>query len=613
MALIDSQRIGFQDLATGSTGEAGYLGAAAPQTEADKDAYIKELERINAQLLRTQYLPSQVGSIEAEDVVERSKTHFPRLLLDVEKGVGSANNTITIIEGENYDALRCLRATHGRKFDVIYIDPPYDPESGTDEAGRGFRYNGRRIDSKCSNAKALWLNFMENRLVIAKMLLAHDGYMAISVDHHMEAELMLLCRRIFGEESVRKVTVKMSEAAGVKMHAAQSSGHLAKMTESVIFVSGNYRPPSLFVNNIPKEEWDKNYKVFLQGMTKSLRAKIAELGKKGKVSKKEALALENRLADVTTMTVLEAAKSQGVNTSNKKAFDKWKFENAWRIAQDTNGGGSVKKLVDARRASELPNQEIITVVTSTGRIALAMTKNSRTVLLADDHLTIHPGDLWTDIKTTGLAGEGGVNFRSGKKPLKLIERILSAHRNKDALILDFFAGSGTTAEAALNLNKGDGGNRQTILVNDNEDNICREITYRRCLMAIEKSEQSVQLRYMKVSAEGVEKYGDSSISQIEGTETTLSLVALRTGHWDVVGGDHFSYWVFANSDRNSLVGVSVTRDCWSLEDLSATMRTSSAERKSVLLPVEFDRPDASILAMFEDVQVSHLVDILSIR
>jgi adenine-specific DNA-methyltransferase len=90
-------------------------------------------------------------------------------------------------------------------------------------------------------------------------------------------------------------------------------------------------------------------------------------------------------------------------------------------------------------------------------------------LFADEYLTIHPGDFWSDIKTTGLENEGGVPFKNGKKPLKLLERILNMFSKKDIIVLDFFAGSGTTGEAVIRMNAQDGGNRQVILATYNEE------------------------------------------------------------------------------------------------------------------------------------------------
>lgn len=101
------------------------------------------------------------------------------------------------------------------------------------------------------------------------------------------------------------------------------------------------------------------------------------------------------------------------------------------------------------------------------------------LIFASDNLTTHPGDFWSDIKTTGLEAEGGVEFKNGKKPIALIKRIIKTNIMKKILVLDFFAGSGTTLHATMQLNAEDGGSRQCILVTNNENNIAEEVCYER--------------------------------------------------------------------------------------------------------------------------------------
>lgn len=86
------------------------------------------------------------------------------------------------------------------------------------------------------------------------------------------------------------------------------------------------------------------------------------------------------------------------------------------------------------------------------------------MLFADDNLSVHIGDLWTDIKTTGLEAEGGVPFKNGKKPLFLIERLVKSCTQENDIVLDFFAGSATIADAVMRLNEKDGKHRRFICV-----------------------------------------------------------------------------------------------------------------------------------------------------
>ena len=110
------------------------------------------------------------------------------------------------------------------------------------------------------------------------------------------------------------------------------------------------------------------------------------------------------------------------------------------------------------------------------------------------------GDLWKGYnEDMGNVGkEGGIAFSNGKKPIRLIKNILKTSNKKYATVLDFFAGSGTTGHAVMKLNAEDGGNRKFILCTNNENNICRNVTYERIKRVINKEKYKASLKYYKV-------------------------------------------------------------------------------------------------------------------
>ena len=112
--------------------------------------------------------------------------------------------------------------------------------------------------------------------------------------------------------------------------------------------------------------------------------------------------------------------------------------------------------------------------------------------------------------------EGNVGFNNGKKPVKMLKELINYHINKDATILDFFAGSGSTAHAVLELNKEDGGNRKFILCTNNENNICENITYQRI-----KNVNDGYAKYLPLST-NLKYYKCSYIPRINSDEENLN-------------------------------------------------------------------------------------------
>ncbi len=462
-------------------------------------------------------------------------------LPEADHGDGS---TIALVEGENYDALRALTAIYaqpeGPRVDVIYIDPPYNT------GRRDFLYNDHHVDPRDEYSSTTWLTFMDRRLALAARMLAPDGFIAVSIDDHEYAHLCLLMENHFGPRSIKTVVVRMSEPAGVKMTHA-STGTLPKLKEYVVF-AGMGRPPRLFVPPVPKAQWDPGYRRVLAGFTRRHYEAFVALGP---APSARALArFERSLAPVALVAQRDVLQSEGVDPRDATALAAWRAENAWRIARTTNGSGSLRAVIRAR--ASVPEQSVIAVRTPSGPPYLA-TPAGDTILLAVDHLTTHVGDLWTDIKTTNLATEGAVTFRNGKKPLALVQRIVGAHPNPHALVLDFFAGSGTTGEAVAALNAADGGTRRAVLITNNEGGICRDQTYPRLLHVIDgypgHPPRAVALRYLRLT--GSAPYGDPALR-----ETQLSLLSLRDDVWD---REDRSGYTLLSSGSTSLA-VSLTDD-----------------------------------------------------
>jgi adenine-specific DNA-methyltransferase len=132
-----------------------------------------------------------------EEVAEQCKSSLPVLKDEKTKSFSADKNGINhiFIEGDNYHALSVLNYTHKKKVDVIYIDPPYNT------GNKDFKYNDRYVDKEDRYRHSLWLSFMSKRLRLAKNLLKEDGVFFVSIDDNEFAQLKLLCDEIFGEHN----------------------------------------------------------------------------------------------------------------------------------------------------------------------------------------------------------------------------------------------------------------------------------------------------------------------------------------------------------------------------------------------------------------------------
>jgi len=161
------------------------------------------------------------------------------------------------------------------------------------------------------------------------------------------------------------------------------------------------------------------------------------------------------LKDVSIVSLSE--KLSSLNLEGKE-FDSWLFENAYRIIK-TAGSSSLADLVKSFK--NIPEQDIASAISKEGIIFFYICNFNREtrqprlqVIFADSNIYKNPCDFWQDIKTTGaIAGEGGVNMKNGKKPEKILHRLISMITQKQDIVLDFFGGSGTTAAVAHKMNR----------------------------------------------------------------------------------------------------------------------------------------------------------------
>lgn len=367
----------------------------------------------------------------------------PRILIEhPTKSYGDPGSENMLIHGDNLLALKALEQDFSGKIKCIYIDPPYNTGSAFEHYDDGLEHSE-------------WLNLMQPRLKILHKLLAEDGVLAVQIDDNEFARLYLLLSEIFTEKNLKVICVKMSEATGVKMASVKKQGTIPKLKEYVV-LAGKSGVRNLSIEKIPKTKWDFEYK------TVCLNISREDLDYIKTVLEDENRSIEDlkRADELAATIVFDNINNVAKRDTGAMATDEWLYENAYRIVQFATLTGRAKDIAVTRKMNSEDNGSAFTILTPQGKAYLIKTDfNHETrlprckFLFADMYLEVHPGDFWQDIKTTGLDNEGGVAFSNGKKPEKLIKRIIGMATKENDIVLDSFLGSGTTAAVAHKMNR----------------------------------------------------------------------------------------------------------------------------------------------------------------
>ncbi len=338
-------------------------------------------------------------------------------------------NTNYLIKGNNLIALHSLKKKFAKQVKCIYIDPPYN--TGNDS----FNYNDNFNHSS-------WLVFMKNRLEVAREFLSDDGVIFVQCDDNEQAYLKVLMDEIFGRENfVNCIVCEMSNESGNKIQHAIQGKKFPKVKEYILVYAKNKENVCLTIPKVQKRKWDKEYNIIIPTLSKYISNTIDTL-----IASNNEKELNEILSCHRLMPL-----SQYLQNNNINEQDQWKFENSYRIFASKPNIALRDKAITLHFNSQIyalkNSHENIKIIrtdfnrnTDTARIELVSAKNNQSVFLSD---------IWKKIVTTGgVAQEGGVILKNGKKPEHLLEIILRSATKENDLVLDFFAGSGTTCAVA---------------------------------------------------------------------------------------------------------------------------------------------------------------------
>ena len=388
--------------------------------------------------------------------LERQETTINYFKKNNELSFKTDSNAINhkLIIGDNYPALLNLLIEYKGKIDVIYIDPPY----GKDHLGEFAKTN---YDNAITRDNLL--SMLYPRLMVAKQLLSNSGVIFCSIDDKNQAYLKGLFDEIFGESNFTAMNViETGEVFGTK--SAHIEKTFVKVKDYVLIYA---KDKSLIDNKQPlfdeaRELYDSHYNTVIEN----------DLSKK---------TLLQFLKEIQWIKELFAENNLVINSKNintlMKISDKFRDYIFTEVSKKLYADAPFNNGIDI--SDKLPQEPFIydnkiLFKTATGSLRMYL-PFSDTLRQSDDYIskftrTTIRGDLWKNFHfdMRNVQDEGIIDFKNGKKPIRLIEQLIKWNNENNAIILDFFAGSGTTGHAVLELNKQDGGQRQFILCTNNE-------------------------------------------------------------------------------------------------------------------------------------------------
>lgn len=454
----------------------------------DDDDMLIALGEIESELTSKKYGLVWEQHEEAVDVMMRD--HIPVFTEVPEREIIAApgQGYNFILEGDNLHSLRLLEKTHKGKIDVIYIDPPYNT------GNKDFVYDDVYVDDLDGFKHSKWNSFMSERLKIARNLLTNSGVIAISIGYQEVHNLVVLCQEMFDTKQVTCVTVQTS--------GGKPNGGFNYVQEYLVFIAPrDFEPNTMnFTGGIERSPFE--------GLTLSTFTKVTRPNQTYPI-----------FIDKKTMNIVGVGKTlaerinDGSYTGELEAFP-FNYDEApdgtvalWPIS--SKGAECVWRLIPSRlrrdwdkgyikvsknKSKVNPNEfsvqylpEGVIQKVESGELEVIGKEPNAPTLVFGKNKTVGSEiptiwaekDFYTTKGTSGLKDILGEKRFSYPKPLELITEILRAISKENSIVLDFFAGSGTTGHAVIELNAEQHSNRRFILCTNNEGNICKSVTYPR--------------------------------------------------------------------------------------------------------------------------------------
>ena len=394
-----------------------------------------------------------------EKVVHDCEFNIPLLEALADKNVINGDLNNILIEGDNYHSLVSLNMVLKEKVDLIYIDPPYN--TGHED----FAYNDNYVDYDDTFIHSKWLSFMQKRLILAKELLKDNGLIFISIDDNEQANLKILCDQIFGSHNFVNTFIIDKTAQG----ANNSSTFKTQHEYCLMYCK---KDPSMININISSEIDTKKYKY---------------------KDKKGYYAMTNTFDSINSP--LSKNKNRGYTVYYRESDEDVIVKDEYDRLTDTFGSydenliseGYIPIRPGIRKNVQYPWNWMLQRFLDDYKEELVFQKNKAGVytiyhknrfngLTKDTTIKRFDTRQFGNQVLADILGEKKFDY---PKSIDMMKWVVQRHLNPNALVLDFFAGSGTTGQAVLEANEEDGGNRTFILCTNNENKICEDVTYPR--------------------------------------------------------------------------------------------------------------------------------------
>lgn len=398
-----------------------------------------------------------------EEIDETLDTHTPVLTEDPDCFIDNGGEMNFLIEGDNLASLKLLRKTHKGRIDLIYIDPPYN------RGKSDFVYDDNYIEPSDTFRHSKWASFMLPRLKEAKNLLSETGTIFISISDLEVGTLKLLCDDIFGNEHFITLIPRIA-----KQQRSAQEHHMDISHDYVLCYS-----------------FSEDFRRIISRDLDETKIKEDHIG---------------RYIEHDTKAIL-ADKSKGYSAGGD-----YDFEYNGKIYQPVDKNGIRNRWLWTKSRMQAAADLGILVETSTSlRMQLYLDyrfdETTNKMVPKNPNLVFHTSDFMTKSCYTNSTGSNelkkvGIDLFqkfNNPKPISLIYDLCDLSTDENSIVLDFFAGSGTTGHAILKYNaKHKDSKRRFILCTNNENNICREVTYERVKRVIEKENYPASLKYYRV-------------------------------------------------------------------------------------------------------------------